>query len=244
MEEKKNNKGLIIGLIIFLVLCLIAIFYFMFKMVYVGPNNTNFNETNNNEVNNSENTNTNNYEILNLDNYLSLLPVKLINGLYNSYTVEELTDIDINDALCSYIYNSNEKITTENGVMLEKTKSADLLIKFLGLENYKINVEAGNNDIRYKLEEVKENEITYYKLSYTNISTDAIQTYTYKNLNSINYDEKTNMYIVKVEVIENNIITSTIGTADIYLKNINNDYTLNKINFQKYEDSMPEQQNS
>ena len=35
-EDKKNNKGLMVGIIIFLIICLIAIFYFMFKMTYVG----------------------------------------------------------------------------------------------------------------------------------------------------------------------------------------------------------------
>ena len=51
-EEKKNNKGIIIGIIIFLVLCLIAIIYFIFKNVYVGPNNTpsELNETETNDT--------------------------------------------------------------------------------------------------------------------------------------------------------------------------------------------------
>ena len=44
-EEKKNNKGLMVGIIIFLVICLIAIFYFMFKMTYVGNKTTNNEET-------------------------------------------------------------------------------------------------------------------------------------------------------------------------------------------------------
>lgn len=35
-EEKKDNKGLKVGIIIFLTICLIGIFYFMFKMTYVG----------------------------------------------------------------------------------------------------------------------------------------------------------------------------------------------------------------
>lgn len=40
-EEKKNNKGLMVGIILFLVICLISIFYFMFKMTYVGNKTTN-----------------------------------------------------------------------------------------------------------------------------------------------------------------------------------------------------------
>ena len=35
-EEKKDSKGLKVGIIIFLIICLIGIFYFMFKMTYVG----------------------------------------------------------------------------------------------------------------------------------------------------------------------------------------------------------------
>lgn len=35
-EEKKDNKGLKIAIIIFLIICLIGILYFMFKMTYVG----------------------------------------------------------------------------------------------------------------------------------------------------------------------------------------------------------------
>ena len=51
-EEKKNNKGIIVGIIRFLVLCLIAIIYFIFKNVYVGPNNTpsELNETETNDT--------------------------------------------------------------------------------------------------------------------------------------------------------------------------------------------------
>ena len=40
-EEKKNNKGLMVGIIIFLIICLVAIFYFMFKMTYVGNKSSN-----------------------------------------------------------------------------------------------------------------------------------------------------------------------------------------------------------
>ena len=49
-EEKKNNKGLMVGIIIFLIICLVAIFYFMFKMTYVGDKNTTPTESNNTET--------------------------------------------------------------------------------------------------------------------------------------------------------------------------------------------------
>ena len=41
MEEKKNNKGLIIGLIIFLIVCLIGSGYFVYKIIYIDNNNSN-----------------------------------------------------------------------------------------------------------------------------------------------------------------------------------------------------------
>lgn len=49
-EEKKNNKGLMVGIIIFLIICLVAIFYFMFKMTYVGEKKSQSNENNNLET--------------------------------------------------------------------------------------------------------------------------------------------------------------------------------------------------
>lgn len=49
-EEKKNNKGLMVGIIIFLIICLVAIFYFMFKMTYVGEKKSQSNENNNTET--------------------------------------------------------------------------------------------------------------------------------------------------------------------------------------------------
>lgn len=49
-EEKKNNKGLMVGIIIFLIICLVAIFYFMFKMTYVGEKKSQSNENNNAET--------------------------------------------------------------------------------------------------------------------------------------------------------------------------------------------------
>lgn len=52
-EEKKDNKGLKVGIIIFLIICLIGILYFMFKMTYVGDKNTP------EENNNAETTETN-----------------------------------------------------------------------------------------------------------------------------------------------------------------------------------------
>lgn len=48
MEEKKNNKGLIILLIVFLVICLIGTGYFVYKMIYVGETITNENTDNQN----------------------------------------------------------------------------------------------------------------------------------------------------------------------------------------------------
>ena len=36
MKKEKDNKGLIIGIVILLSLCLIAVFYFMFKVTYIG----------------------------------------------------------------------------------------------------------------------------------------------------------------------------------------------------------------
>ena len=48
--EEKNNKGLKIGIIIFLLVCLIGIFYFMYKMIYIEDNTS----SNNNEDNKTE----------------------------------------------------------------------------------------------------------------------------------------------------------------------------------------------
>ena len=237
MEEKKNNKVLMIGLIIFLIICLILVFYFMFKMVYKEPSN---NSTN--EQSNTETSDKNKIEIKNLDEILKLIPIKLNNGIFSSYKVEELTDLEINDALCRYIYNNNFKKSLENGYMLEKSKSSDVLIKFLGLNNYQINIKAGNSDIRFKLEETVENEIKFYKLNFSNIPTDNFETYEYKNMNSISYDKENQVYIVKTEIVEipGGGPVLRIGTADVYLKYLSNDYVLDKVEFQRYSENIIE----
>lgn len=54
MEEKKNNKVLIVGLILILVLCLVYTLFFMYKMVSSSDNNSN--ETSNTKINNNEET--------------------------------------------------------------------------------------------------------------------------------------------------------------------------------------------
>ena len=62
-EEKKDNKGLKVGIIIFLIICLIGIFYFMFKMTYVGEKKTP------EENNNAETTEANEREFTELTKY-------------------------------------------------------------------------------------------------------------------------------------------------------------------------------
>lgn len=52
MEEKKNNKGLIILIIIFLIICLIVSCYFVYKMIYIDK--ATINEINNENESNNE----------------------------------------------------------------------------------------------------------------------------------------------------------------------------------------------
>lgn len=82
MEEKKDNKGLLVGIIIFLIICLVAIFYFMFKMTYVeNKDNTN------NNTSESEQKETTNQE----EGFTELTKYELQEGEEKEITIKNKT---------------------------------------------------------------------------------------------------------------------------------------------------------
>ena len=78
MEKEKNKKGLIIGIIVFLSICLIAIIFFMFKMVYVGDKT-------------KENTNTTNIEETTDEGFTELTKYELQEGEEKEISVDNKT---------------------------------------------------------------------------------------------------------------------------------------------------------
>ena len=72
-EEKKDNKGLKIILILFLVLCLVGSGIFIYKRTYVGEK--------------KEEKQAEKIEIPNLANILKMLPIKIVDSNYSSYKV-------------------------------------------------------------------------------------------------------------------------------------------------------------
>jgi len=230
MEEEKSKRGLYVGLIIFLVLCLIGTGYFIYRRIQIEPKDEIVNDKNNQKE-------------LVLDKILPLIPVKKVNANYTSYQIEDLTDTDINDAICNYVVKNSELVTKNNEkyYLLELSKVADNLLTFLGLKNYNVKVSAGNSDLRYKLEEVTENNTKYLKVKLVEIATDAFDTFELKDLNNTVYDETNNEYKVNVLVIMNmgGGPSLKIGTADIYLKYDNDNITLKRVDFQKYNEYDP-----
>ncbi len=230
MEEKKSNKGLYIILIIFLVLCLIGSLAFIYKRIYVEP----VNETEKEEEK---------IEIPNLLNILKMIPVKLDNGNYVGYKVEDLTDKEINDAIITYIVNNNELITKDNErYYLEKISNVeDNLFNFLDLKNYEVKTDIESSDIRYTLEKVTENDLDYLKVKLTEIATDAFDTFELQDLDNITYDKKTNEYTVNVLVIENigGGPSVKIGKSNIIIKTFDNKTTLKEVEFEKYNETDP-----
>ena len=246
MKEILKRKEIKIGLIIFGAGCLILIASFILKNRYIKPTQNN-NDENNQEIKDTTNNDgdkTNTIDMNTLVNLLSLVPLKISNGEVKSYKVNELTDEEINRALCSYIETSPEKEIVENGEQMKAEKSGELLIRFLGLKNYKINIKAGSGDKRFKLEETTKESIKYYKLSYTNeIISNEDRTYTYRNTNESTFDDENKKYEIKTKVV--GFVGSqspiyVIGEAKVYLKISNNDYILEKVEFQKYEKEQTE----
>ncbi len=231
MEEEKSKKGLYIGLIIFLLLCLVGTGFFIYKRTYMEP------------MKKEETKEEEKVEIPNLANILKMIPVKRENANYIGYKVEDLTDKEINDAIVNYIVNNTELTTKDNEKFyLEKLSNVeDNLFNFLGLEKYEIKIDAGNSDIRYKLEKTTENDVEYLKVKLSEIATDAFDTFELQDLNNITYDDEKKEYTVNVLVIENmgGGPSLKIGKDNIVLKLEDGKTILKEVQFEKYNETDP-----
>ena len=228
-EEKKDKKGLKIALIIFLVLCLIATGYFVYKIIYV-------------EKNKEESSLIDKVEIPNLQAILTMIPVKLTNGAYSSYKVSDLTNKDINNAIVKYIINNTELTTKDNeSYYLEKLSNVeDNLFNLLGLTDYVIKYDAGLDYIGYTNEKVMENDVDYLKIKLTEYA-GRDGDYELQDLNDISYNKDKGEYLVKALVIEN--VSEgpqlKIGKATFTLKSANGKTTLQELAFEKYDENDP-----
>ena len=231
MEEEKSKKGLYIGLIIFLLLCLVGSGLFIYKRIYMEP------------MKKEETKEEEKVEIPNLANILRMIPVKRENANYIGYKVEDLTDKEINDAIVNYIVNNTELTTKDNEKFyLEKLSNVeDNLFNFLGLEKYEIKIDAGNSDIRYKLEKTTENDLDYLKVKLSEIATDAFDTFELQDLNNITYDDEKKEYTVNVLVIEHmgGGPDLKIGKDNIVLKLEDGKTILKEVQFEKYNETDP-----
>ena len=234
-EEKKNNKGLIIVIVIILSLCLIVSIYFIYMMIS-SNNDSNNNQSKENIVDKISLTSDE------IDNILNLVPVKTVSSNFVGFNVSELTDLDINNLLCTYIENNSLNEKVDDGVMMEKSKSLDVITSFLNLKDYKFNNSVGNTDIRYKLEEVKKDNKVYYKLVNANIATDAFDIYKYIYLNDYSCNNETKECIIKTEVkgYMGGGPVLKLGTANIYITK-DNKINLQKVEFNKYDENIIEQ---
>lgn len=233
MEEEKSKKGLYIGIIIFLVLCLAGSGFFIYKRIYQEPKKEEPKQEEKNEK----------IEIPNLSNILKMIPVKLDNDEYVGYNVSELTDKEINKTIIEYIVNNSEMITKDDeSYYIEKESSIkDYLFIFLGLKDYLINYNENDIDIRYNFEKVTENDVDYVKIKLTFPGTDAFDTFELQDLNNTTYDKDNNIYIINTLVIRHmgGGPDFKIGKANVYLKENNKKYTLEKVEFEKYSENDP-----
>ena len=219
-EEKKDNKGLKITLILILVLCLFGSGLFIYKRIYVEKN---------------EEKQEKKVEIPNLSNILKMIPVKRENAKYIGYKVSDLTDKEINNAIINYIVNYTELTEYDNEkYYIEKLSNIeDNLFNLLGLTNYEIKYDVGNDDIRYVFEKVIENDIEYVKVKLSNIATDAFDTFELKDLNNITYNDETKEYTVKVLVMEypGGGPDLELGEANLILKSSDGKTMLQEVQF-------------
>ena len=227
MTEKKFNT-----------LYLVFIILIIIGLIVIGVLNSKNNE--------SDNANKEIIEILDVDIFktIKLVPFKLVDSKVVGYSVSELNDRDINDLICTYIYNNADKITVADGFMMEKAESVDKILSFLGLKDREINTEAGNTDIRFTLEKVTEDGKEYYKLKKSDIATDAYDVYEYKLLDTSNLEmtNKSGKYVIYTEVVGHMGGGPNIreGKADIYVNYVNGVSTLEKVVYHKYEQSIVE----
>ena len=166
MEEKKDNKGLLVGIIIFLIICLVAIFYFIFKMTYVeNKDNTN------NNTSESEQKETTNQE----EGFTELTKYELQEGEEKEITIKNKTiklkrkddkyyinDKEIENTMGFYVtnklifsYNTGQngeqyKIYNLDGDNLYNTKENEYFWK-LRIEDNKLLVD-GADTTNYNLE--------------------------------------------------------------------------------------------
>ena len=232
MENKKNNNIFIIIAIIVLSICLIGTGYFMFQMISYHDDNSNLIDENDTNVKFDLSESV-------IKNILKITPVKLVNNDFRSYNVLDLDDRDINDSICVYINNHNDKITNENGVMLEQLK-VESYLKFIGLNNYTIDFSKGNTDIRFKLEEYVENDVKYYLLRKNDIATDSFDVYEYRYLNEHSCNED-KLCSIRAEVVKytGGGPTLKIGTVNIYVQQ-DDILNLKNVEFNQYEENIIE----
>lgn len=146
MEEKKNNKGIIIIFIVFLTVCLIAIFYFMFKMVYVETNNNTQVPSDNSEQTPIDNTN-----------------VETSTGVFTELTKYELQE------------GEEKEITIDGKTIKIKREGVDSIIinenklqsgysnKFYTTNNFLIFCQHGQYGEHYSFYDLDGNDITLIK---------------------------------------------------------------------------------
>lgn len=237
MEEKKSSFFLSILMIIILIIGLIGSGYFIYYQISYNKN-TNDNKSTN-EIEESENNNDISLSIDEINNMLKMVPTKTVNVNFVGYKVDELTDLDINNLLCSYIYNNSSHEQFDKGVMMEKSVSLDVISKFLGKDDYIFNENAGNTDIRYNLKEEKTDDKIYYKLTDSSLATDAFTVYEYIYLDNYSCNDDTKECIIKTKVKQQSggWPTLYIGEADIYITKDDNN-TLSKVEYTEYEESI------
>ena len=110
----------------------------------------------------------------------------------------------------------------------------------MNLDNYEVKVDAGNTDIRYKLEKETENQVEYLKVKLNDIATDAFDVYKLQDLDNITFNEQNNEYIVRVLVVEypGGGPILEIGEANIHLIKKNDIITLKQVEFEKYDENV------
>ena len=235
MEKEKNNKVLIIVLVIFVILTLILGGYLLYdKALSRGYDNNDVNSNeqtsnqdvvdNNQQQNDDKNTDRElTEEEKYFDEYLAIfLPMKSANNFLRN--IDNFSNDDITTYLFWYYYHMSDHDTDmpdENGVFtynVSKTAIDELVYKMFGIKEYEIIERGGRTGLR----KIDENTYQAYWFATGWMAPES-------KINNVKIDG--NSAVVEYDIIDNLSSITKTGKMKLYLTKNSENWNINKIEY-------------